>query len=383
MLNALRALAAALLLVSSFALGQAVAAELPAEWRTGPALEQQLTMPLTLHWPKVPLRSSLEKLSGIQRVAMMLDRRIDPNQLVELELRDVPLQTALGQIAARGQMGVTRLGSLIYFGPPAATRQLRTLAAAAEQPLAALSPAAQQKWLARASWSWEELSTPGELLDALARENDFTIDNPELVPHDLWPQVSLPPLSLIERLTLVLIGFDLTFEVTGGGNAVVLVPIGEPAALVRTYPVGPQAETVAQRIAPLAPEAVIRVERDTLIVRGRAEDHDSIARALRGEPVRRTTTRRTPEMGQKVFTLNVEHAPLGRLIRQLSGQLGLELKMDEAALREAGIDLEKLVSLQVQNASLDELLSTMLKPHGLDFLVVEQQLAVFPAREDE
>lgn len=383
MLNGKHTFAAALLLlVGGFAARPGEAADEPVDWRTGRAFEQQLTMPVSLHWPRVPLRSSLERLAGIQRVAMMLDRRIDPNQLIELQLHEVPLQTALEQIAATSHMGVTRLGPLVYFGPPAATRQLRTLAAAAEEPLAALAPSRQQKWLARASWGWEALSTPRELLETLARENSFTIENLELVPHDLWPQVSWPSLSLIERMTLLLIGFDLTFEITGEGSAVVLVPIGEPATLVRTYTVGPQAETVAQRIAPFAPQAAIRVERDQLIVRGRAEEHETIARALRGEPMRRTTTRRKTQAGEKVLTLNVQNSRLGALVQQLAGQLGLELQIDEAALRAAGVDLEKLVSLQVQNVSLDELLTTILAPQGLDFRVIEKRLEVFPASEN-
>ena len=34
----------------------------------------------------------------------------------------------------------------------------------------------------------------------------------ERIPHDLWPAGNLPELSLAEQLTVLLIGFDLTFE---------------------------------------------------------------------------------------------------------------------------------------------------------------------------
>ena len=60
---------------------------------------------------------------------MFLDRRVDPDQRVELSIEDQPLETAINQIAGRTQLGVSRIGTTFYYGPATTTAYLGTIAA--------------------------------------------------------------------------------------------------------------------------------------------------------------------------------------------------------------------------------------------------------------
>jgi hypothetical protein len=360
----------------------AAAAEPTVQWRTGGDLARQLTLPMGLHWQGVPLREALRGLAETQRVAIFLDRRVDPSRPVRLDLQDVTLQEALARIAASQRLGVTQLGPVFYFGPLDTTRRLRTLATVAQARVEKLSPATRAKYNRPEPWAWERLSEPRALIEQLAAAHGVTIENPQLVPHDLWPAASLPPMTLIRRLTLALAGFDLTLEVAGDGSALVLLPIGDRTAIVRAYVVGPTAETVAARLRPFLPGATIRALRDQIVVRGRVEDHRRVAAFLAGGPVERSVTRRTTEPGVKAYTLTVENKPLGPVVRQLVAQLGYELEMDDAPIAAAGIDLNQIVSFQVEKAPLEKLLQAMLRPHRLDYRVEGRRIKILPAKEN-
>jgi len=57
-----------------------------------------------------PLRAAITSLSQAQQVAILIDRRVDPGQKLELTLKDVPMESALQTIADRCGLGVSRLG---------------------------------------------------------------------------------------------------------------------------------------------------------------------------------------------------------------------------------------------------------------------------------
>ena len=67
----------------------------------------------------------MASLSRAQRVAVLIDRRVDPNQKLDLQLSGVPMDAALQQIADRCGLGVSRLGAVVYLGPPPAADHLR------------------------------------------------------------------------------------------------------------------------------------------------------------------------------------------------------------------------------------------------------------------
>jgi hypothetical protein len=305
-----------------------------------------------------PLRQALANLSQNLRLAILIDRRLDPDQVVDLDLTDVPLAAALEQIAERAGGGATLLGPVAYFGPRKTARQLRTLSALRTQEAKRLPAQAQGAALASRPLRWQSLTTPAELFGRLDEEAGIKIHGLDQIPHDLLAATELPAMPWVDRLTLVAAQFGLTFEFEKGGRAVKLLPIGEDVRLERSYPGGGNASTVADWKA-LAPDAEITTSGPRIIVRATVEDHERL------NPSRLP---RAPgaATGQQVYTLTMEGVPLDGFLAQLAEKVGLRIELDQAALAAAGIKPDRKLNVDVKNASLDELLRAALAPLGLE-----------------
>jgi hypothetical protein len=65
--------------------------------------------------------------------------------------------------------------------------------------------------------------------------------------------------------------------------------------------------------------------------------------------------------------LTVREKPLEPVLEQLAQRLDFELRIDRKAIAAAGISLDQRISVHVENATLDELLGSLLKTTGLSF----------------
>jgi hypothetical protein len=321
------------------------------------------------------LRRALRSLSRSQNVAILLDRRIDPSQQLDLSLADKPLEVVFQQIAQHQAMGVSHLGSVTYFGPKATTDWLRTVAGMRRDEARAMPAALRQRLLQARAWHWDMLATPRELLAALAEESGIKINGLSAIPHDLWPAADLPPLAWIDRLSLVAAEFGLTFEFEPAGNALRLVPIPDKVSIRRSYRTGPRTQELARRWREQLPQAAVRAERDTVTVEGRLEDHELVAHALDNKPSKQTTA----TSGKQVYELSIEKLPLRSVLANLAKKLNLEIEYDQPAIDRADISLDQLVSFKVQGASLEQLLSAALSPAGLSFRLNERNVRIMPA----
>ena len=350
------------------------AADVAGGWLSGPALERRLGQEVGVAWSGAPLRPSLKNLSDAHRLAIVLDRRVDPGQELELKLANVTLRQALDAIAEDRRLGVAMLGPVAYFGPKTTTQRLRTVAALRKEEAAKLPAAPRRTFVEPKVWRWEDLATPRELLESLSQAGRIPIEGLERIPHDLWPGADLPPLLLSDRLTLVLAQYDLTFEFQPQGAGIRLVDIPSEVVLQRSYPGGSQPQKLAERYAALLPDSQVTVEKGKVLVRGPLEDHERVS--VTGSPSSTQTRIAGPKITK--YTLTVREQPLARLLEQLGQQLKLEIRLDGAALEKAGIAPDMLVSFSVQEASLDELLKAVLEPAGLTFRKKDDVIEVLP-----
>ena len=312
-----------------------------ATWATGAAFQQRLAQPVDILWSNTPLRGAIEGLSQAQRVAILIDRRVDPDQKLTLSLKRVPMESALRTIAESCGLGLSRLGAVVYLGPPSTAARLRPIATAFEQTIRQMPAAVQRKYLQSKALVWNDLSTPRDLLDQLGQQSDVEIAGLERVPHDLWAAADLPPVSLIDRLTLIAAEFDLTFQVAADGARLELVPV--PADLP-----------------------------------GATENHEGLSTPNRS-PGRTAAEPPASLETIRIQRMSVQAEPLGPVLRQLADRLGLELRIDEKAIAEAGISLDQRVSVKVQIATVDELLRQLLKSTGLTFHRRQKVVEIVPA----
>jgi hypothetical protein len=337
-------------------------------------LQRRLAEPTDVLWAGQTLRAALQNLSRTQQVALMIDRRVDPGRPVNLVVDQLPLGEVFERVAAQHDLGTCMLGPVAYFGPPDVVKRLRTLASLRAEEARKLPAEMARRLFQSKPLSWPDLGEPREVLEQLAGEARLELVGIDKAPHDLWAAAQLPPLSLVDRLTLIAIQFDLTFAVDSQAAQLRLLPVPAEVALVRRYEAS-DAEKTAQRYRQLAPQAEVKVSAGAVWVKGRLEDHEKLA----AKPPHPGS--RTPQTGAAAtrYTLSVSEQPLGGVLRQLAAQLKLELKVDEKALERAGIALDQRVSFSVKQATVDELFTAALAPASLTFRREGTTLEVSPA----
>ena len=323
--------------------------------------------PASVLWADSPLREYLQSFAQVQGVAILVDRRVDPGQLLTLTCREEPVLGIIQAAAESSNLQVSVLRNVVYVGPVASAGRLRTVAELCRQEILSTSKAGARKFAAQATMAWDDFASPRDLLLSLAEENGLEIVNLDRVPHDLWAAGDLPSLSLTERLTLLLHQFDLTFRVAADGRRVAIVPISGNVAVVRDYAGGAKPETLAAKWRAACPNCEVRITGDRIYVRGRLEDHETID-AMRTSGSKTGTRvpikRPSGQPRQQVFTAEVPNRPLGVVLKHFAGQLGLDLEIDHASLKKAGVSLEQLISFRVENATFDELFQAVLTPIG-------------------
>jgi hypothetical protein len=285
---------------------------------------------------------------------------------------------------------MTKLGPLIYIGPPEYTARLRTLAEMRAEEVRALPHVARRKLTEIDRMAWDDFAAPREILGQLAEKSRLPIVGLERVPHDLWAAAELPPLPLIDRLTLLLGQFDLSFQVSPDGDSITLAPLPARVAIVRSYSGGADAEQLAAKWAAAAPQCEVWASDGMVYVRGLLEDQERIAGLNR--PAGRSSSRppktvarppakvRKAAPGETLYTVSGTKGPLRVLLEQLAGKMQLELKIDEEAMQKANISLDQPVSFDgVQNVSFDELWTALLKPTGCTYRHHGKTLWIVPA----
>lgn len=285
----------------------------------------------SVQWQRLPLANAIERLRTVSKVDLIVDRRLDPGQRVDLELTDARVDEIVAQLAAASRAGSTRIGRLYYLGPKFVADRLSSLAAARRRDVNRLPPDARASLLERRRIAWPQLTEPRGLVTQLLSDHGWLVTQADRIPHDLWGSGSLPAMALADQLTVLLAGFDLTYRIAEGRKVIEIVPVDWQA--------------VAR--APVAPAAPSRRSQE-------------IAR------------------GTQVYTLRVESQPVGKVLEQLSRRIGWQILVDEDALRTAGRSLDERVSFSVSSADEDQLLDALLAPARLQALREGRNVRIEP-----
>jgi hypothetical protein len=290
----------------------------------------------TIHWQGVPLSETLDRLKVLFNDPVFVDRRVDPSVRVTLDMSASSAEQALGGIAGACGLEVGRLGRLLYLGPLSEAGRLRPLVNLRSRDVARLPADERGPLLKQQKLSWARLSEPRHVATSAAEQVGWHIMNPEAIPHDLWAANELPDLTFPEELTILLLGFDLTFEFEPSNREVRIL-------------------SLSPNVAP-AP---------------RADHNRTVVKPSTPHPTGGT---------KQVYTLHVQEKPVGAVLHELAARLHWNLQIDEDAIRAAGISLEKRVSFSVTNADQDKLLDALLGPAGLEYREEGDQIRVLPQR---
>jgi hypothetical protein len=318
----------------------ALAAALP-HARLGAAPAPGLDAAVRASWTRLPVRQWADRAGRIAGMPVIIDRRIDPGIAVSLDCEGEPLAAVLDRVAALAGARAEPLESSIRIVPASRTGFARGAEASREAAIDKLPAKLRTALRKRAEWEWPDAARPRDLVAAAAAAGGVTLTGLDAIPHDHFPAASLSPLSLAERLDLVLAHFDLRVEWTAGGGAI--VPLVAPAGDA------PQ-PTVADRNAG-PPERPRRGGKKTVTVRD-------------------------------VYTLRVE-APLDQALHAIATRVGLTaVEIDQASLAARGIAPAEIVRVDVHEVSRDELLDAIVKPPGLAWSITDDRLRVFAPPRD-
>lgn len=313
----------------------------------GAALAGDIDRPLSGTWAAVPAGDLARRLAAEAGLPIVIDRRVDPTRPVSLEADDEPLASIVARLAAAATARAVALQATIRILP----EDRAALTAAAEirrqRDVAALPAAVRSRALATAPWSWKDGAVPRALLHDAATEAGFALDGLDRLPHDHFRGLTLPPLTLADRLDLILGQFDRRVDWSG--------VTGTSAGEATRLPTVPLADG-------LDPAGRDKPRRSALAPR---------------PPAAGITGVRDP--GRDRFTLRAE-APLEELLAVVARRTGLALMLDPERLVAAGVKPAAIVKVEVRDATRAELLDAITAPLGVTWRVSGTRLEV-PAPE--
>jgi len=347
------------------AIGFAQSADEPSEtrWATDKAFQQACLRPFSISWQAAPLRDRIGQLARQQGISVFLDRRIDPRTPINLTASNVTMEQLLLQLCDQQKLGFCRLGDNFYLGPKLAAQRLLISSANASKAGRKTSNALLKK----AAFDWPDLTTPKQALEALIAEANLELENANLLPHDLMPSGNIPPMPLDRRLRLLLIQFDLDYELERNSRTVVLRRLSDLPATgsVRFSDVD---LTLAEYQAVKAKASGSRMRRNksSITITGPVEElvmvRDFIVKSFSPS---------VPADGDQQFTLKVTSRRSAIL-----AAIGKQLQMPVDTSSADPDAMAEVVSLSVKNVSLQELLDQIVADSGATCVVADGQIVV-------
>ncbi len=335
-------------------------------WRKGNELDQHLLQPISVSFSEVPFKERLISFSQQQRIAIFVDRRLDPGAPISLVLRDVTMEQLFWKIAADHGCGVCRLGNLYYFGPSETAASLPLVWQQLKAETSQRKRDSIVSWSAPLPVSWPELSTPDEILKQLAKKTGFRIAGDEL-PHDLWSRTELPALALDEQVGLLVVGFGKWFERTADGSEMKLVDFTVPHSGKLNFENLKNARNLLPELRNQFPDCQLTVAGKSLQATGTPSQLAEIQAAIVSAQIRLPGT----DVSQQRYTLTTRSSR-GEILATIAQQTGRKLEFDVSL----NAKLEESIELKVENVSLDDLIKKTLDGTGFSFEVDAARLII-------
>lgn len=320
------------------------------------------------------IRSAAAAIARSGDVALVLDRRVDPELPIELNAVDRPLEVVWQRLVEVAGLGYATLGPVVYVGPQSTARDLNTLAALRRDEAERAPLALKTKLMHIEATACDAPCDVRELWNRLAAEAGLTTVNAERLPFDLWPAIGWAPLPLVDRLTLTAVQFDLTFRLDPTARTITLEPLPKDVLLERSYAAGPKPQETLARFRTLVPEAAVKSAGGKISVVGKYEDHQRLTAPAAAQAAVKPIG--PAAVGAQVHSLRVKDVPLKALVQVLREKHKLKIDVDEAAIAAAGLSLDGLTAVDVNKVTLEQLLEQAAAPLGLQARTVGDTVVI-------
>ena len=332
-------------------------------WKTGKAFQQSRRRAFSISWEAAPLRDRIEQLARQQGISVILDRRIDPRTPINLTASNVTMEQLLLQLCDQLGLGFCRVGDCFYLGPKPAADRLLVSSATTSPKGRNVSTALLKK----SALNWPQLSTPAEALNSFTTETHLKLENADLLPHDSMAALDAPPLTLDQRLRLLLSQFELDYELKQNGKALALrrqstIPAKGTARFTDVE------LSLAQYKAIKAKASNCRTRRNkkSITVTGPVDELVMVRNLIL-----KSFSPPVSSAGQQQFTLKVT----SRRSAILSA-IGKQLQMPVDTALADPATMAEVVSLSVTNVSLQELLDRLVAGTNATCIATDSKIVV-------
>ncbi|MEZ6144859.1 MAG: STN domain-containing protein [Planctomycetaceae bacterium] len=349
----------------------------------GSELRKELESPINVTIPQTRVREVVLRLESLHNVAILLDRRIDPDRLIDVQLTQVTLLEGIEFLANQLEADAALVGGTVVIGPTDKLDRTRTDIVIQHQTLKDSSSEQGQRRLfelfSGKSFRWDNLQTPRELVQSIGEGYGVEVTGLDLIPHDLWAAGEMIDVSAVEALMLAAGQFDLTCQWNEDASIVQLAPAPSRLTIEKELTVNPAIlADVFSELSEEVPLADISVEGRRVRVIGSVAEQELVESRLK----RNSNGDREPmpdqgPLAKRSFTLKTERTPAIAILRTLEAQ-GTSVEYDLNVLTAAGVDLSQKVTLSLQKASADEFFQALCEPLGLQFEIEDRTVILTP-----
>ncbi len=209
---------------------------------TGKKLDRKSSQAFSFWWRDAELRDRLVAFSKTEDIAVMLDRRVDPGTTINLGIENRTLEQILWQVGSTAKIGVCRIEDCYYFGPVETTMVLPIAMDTLHRQAKKVSRRSSVKWTVERPVQTTPIVSTKSLIEAIASRHGFSVNGLEKLPHDLWYEVSLPPISVLAQIQLLLAGFGKTFEIDSEAKSITIIDFPKIESAKRTFAVSKRPE---------------------------------------------------------------------------------------------------------------------------------------------
>ncbi len=338
------------------------------------------------------LRDIVRQLTDSQRISIVLDRRVDPTQSIELTLPKTPLRDMLAALARKVDAEISVVGNVVYVGPTDSAKKLRTLVELRNNDLSKLSSAAtpgKLPWRNRPvaltqkkSFAWQDFDRPRDILKQVADKFQIEVDGLEKLPHDLWGTASLPQVTATEALSLLLVQFGSTFEFIPDRAAIRIVPIPQRVLIERTHAVPANSPVTVKSVREQFSDAEIAKSGAKWVVRGTVEQQAEIAAWLKSggqKPLKPAENKPNEPLSKRRFTLlKQQNVALDDVIKTFIA-FGVQIDYDLSQFADAGISLDKKVDMDnFKDVTAEKLFRDLFEPLGIEVTIDGETVRLKP-----
>lgn len=339
----------------------------PDNWKTGSAFRSGLNQKIRFQ-STGGLRDDLESLSRNTGIAILLDREIDPAQMISFPERSQPLGQLLDEVAGRLDGLSLIVGSFVYIAPREKVIRYQMLQNVQAYAVSRLPDPLQKDLKKYSGLSWSLLSTPRDTIGVQANNWGWKISNPDAIPHDLWPPKDLPRLAHWEQLTFLLCCMNRTLVFEPTTRTIEVVEIEPGRSLVLKFGKS-DSNKISRVIKEKGLKSLQTVTRGSdFFVRGPSRQLLALFDQLHEK---RKWDTRVKSGSKDVFDLNTS-ASRGQILATIAKNQGVELKYDPGLVEL----LKQKVRVEAKQVTVEELVTKTLKGSGLRFQLDERQLLI-------